>query len=37
MMENIIKISNLDGLMQDCSISIANALEILQSCTAPSI
>ena len=27
----------IDGLVQDCSISIANALEILQSCTKPSI
>ena len=27
----------LDDLAQDCSISIANALEILQSCTKPSI
>ena len=27
----------IDGLMQDCSISTANALEILQSCTKPSI
>ena len=26
-----------DGLEQDCSISIANTLEILQSCTKPSI
>ena len=26
----------IDGLIQDCSISIANALEILQSCTKPS-
>ena len=26
-----------DGLVQDCSISIANALEILQSCIKPSI
>ena len=25
----------IDGLRQDCSISIANALEILQSCTKP--
>ena len=25
-----------DGLVQDCSVSIANALEILQSCTKPS-
>ena len=29
-------ITNIDGLMQDCSISIANAPEILQSCTKPS-
>ena len=28
---------HLDGLVQDCSISIVNALEILQSCTNPSI
>ena len=27
----------IDGLVQDCSISIANALEILQSCPKPSI
>ena len=27
----------LDDLMQDCSDSIANALELLQSCTKPSI
>ena len=27
----------IDGLVQDCSISIANALEILQSCIKPSI
>ena len=26
-----------DGLMQDYSNSIANALELLQSCTKPSI
>ena len=26
-----------NGLMQDCSISIANALEIMQSCPKPSI
>ena len=26
-----------DGLVQDCSVSIANALEILQSCAKPSI
>ena len=28
---------DIDGLVQDCSISIANTLEILQSCTEPSI
>ena len=28
---------NLDGLEQDCSISSANALEILQSCTKLSV
>ena len=28
---------DIDCLMQDCSISIANALEIQQSCTKPSI
>ena len=28
---------HINGLVQDCSISIANALEILQSCTEPSI
>ena len=28
---------NIDGLVQDCSNSIANALELLQSCTGPSI
>ena len=27
----------VDGLVQDCSISSANALEILQSCTEPSV
>ena len=26
----------IDGLVQDCSNSIANALELLQSCTKPS-
>ena len=29
--------SYYDGLVQDCSNSIANALELLQSCTKPSI
>ena len=28
---------DIDGLVQDCSISIANTLELLQSCTKPSI
>ena len=28
---------HIDGLVEDCSISIANALEKLQSCTKPSI
>ena len=28
---------HIDGSVQDCSISIANTLEILQSCTKPSI
>ena len=27
---------NIDGLVQDCSISSALAMEILQSCTKPS-
>ena len=29
--------SDIDGLVQDCSFSIANALEILRLCTKPSI
>ena len=28
---------DIDGLVQDCSNSIANALELLQFCTKPSI
>ena len=28
---------NIDGLVQECSNSIANALELRQSCTKPSI
>ena len=28
---------HIDGLVQDCSNSIANALELLQSCAKPSI
>ena len=27
----------IEGLVQDCSNSIANALELLQSCTKPSV
>ena len=27
----------IDGLVQDCINSIANALELLQSCTKPTI
>ena len=27
----------IDGLVQDCSNSIANTLELLQSCTKPSM
>ena len=30
-------LSHMNGLVQDCSISTANALEILQSCTKPVI
>ena len=30
-------ILNIGGLVQDCSNSIANALELLQSCTKPPI
>ena len=28
---------DIDGLVPDCSISIVNTLEILQTCTKPSI
>ena len=28
---------DIDGLVQDCSNSIADALELLQSCTKPSL
>ena len=31
------KMEYIDGLVQDCSISSAYALEILQSCTNPAI
>ena len=33
----ICKIDHIDGLVHDCSKSSANALELLQSCTEPSI
>ena len=33
----LLVVIHIDGLAQHCSISIANALEILQSCTKPSI
>ena len=29
--------ANVDGLVQNCNISIANALDIRQSCTKPAI
>ena len=32
-----LKIKYFEGLVQDCSKSIANALELLQSCTKPTI
>ena len=31
------RIQHIDGLVQDCSNSIANALDLLQSCTKPLI
>ena len=34
---NSISALHIDGPVQDCSISSANALEILHSCTKPSI
>ena len=34
LVQTILKL-HFDGLVQDCSISIANALEILQSCAKP--
>ena len=33
----MIDVYHIDGLVQDCIISSANTLEILQSCTKPSI
>ena len=33
----VVHADNIDGLVQDCSNFIANALELLQSCTKPSI
>ena len=29
--------NDIDGLVQDCSNSSANTLELLQSCTKPSV
>ena len=37
MNKNVEKENYIDGLTQDCSNSTANALELLQSCTKPSI
>ena len=34
---NTLKSLHIDGLVQDCSNSSALALELLQSCTKPSI
>ena len=36
-MVDLMKWLYIDGSVQDCSNSIANALELLQSCTKPSI
>ena len=36
-MEHDIVLKYIDGLAQDCSNSIVNALELLQSCAKPSI
>ena len=32
-----LNINYIYGLVQDCSNSIANAMELLQSCTKPSV
>ena len=32
-----VRYAYIDGSVQDCSLSIVNTLEILQSCTKPSI
>ena len=37
MMDSFMVADHIDGLVQDCSNSIANALELLQSCSKPSI
>ena len=37
MLETLINVHNFNGLVQDSSNSIANSLELLQSCTKPSI
>ena len=36
-MKFVIMVSRIDGLVQDYSISMANALGLLQSCTKPSM
>ena len=33
----VLLVVSVDGLAQDCSNSIANPLELLQSCTKPSL
>ena len=35
--EKVMYVMHFDVLVQDCSNSIANALELLQSCTKPSM
>ena len=35
--KSLICYTHIDGLVQDCSNSIANALELLQACTEPLI
>ena len=36
-MQDSVQRDHIEGLVQDCSNSIANALELQQSCTKPSI
>ena len=35
--EHLDRLLHVDGLAQDCSISITNVLELLQSCTKSSM